>query len=245
MIFIILVFLFSVNLAIAGPEIYRGRDFDPSAPGAIGDRIPAAGRFGSGANYIDIDSGGILTLHGTAKCYLTIRPRLGVIYQIAHAKPTQVQQGVYFGYSMPIYNADNEELFFTARIPYRWDGESDFVFEIYIWLSNAEDAGDKFKFQLSWEHANPFADGSGIPATSNDVTAEYAVLIDRVAQYSCYRMSFVIDYDIDGAGNEIVPGNNFSARLRRIDATDPDITNEIVAYDWKIKYPINKFYGTW
>lgn len=42
---IILIFLFSVNLAFAGPSIQRGRDFDPGTPGAIGETVPHTGAF--------------------------------------------------------------------------------------------------------------------------------------------------------------------------------------------------------
>jgi len=202
----------------------------------------STGRFGNAIDYLNIDSGGIVTLHGDARRYLTLRPPVDTVHQIAKGKPTQVNQGVFFGYSMPVFNDDDEELFFKARVPYRWDGESDFVFDIYVWLSGAEDVGDNFKFQAAWE--NHTCD-TIVPATSNNVLVEQAVLISRNAQYSCYMLSLTVDYDIDGEGNEIKKGDNFAINLRRLDATNPDVSNEIVVYGWNIKYRINELYGSW
>ena len=233
--------LFFTSTAFAGPEV-SGGEFDPATPGDIGGTTPGAGRFGDASNYVDIDSSGVLSLVGTAKRYYSRRPKMNVIHQIAHAVPDEVQQGVYFGYSMPVFNSDNEELYFRDRVPYRWDGASDFTFELYVWLSGGEDVGDYLKFQLSWEHNEHEA---LMPSTSNDVTAEQAVLTGRNNQYDCYKLSFTIDYDIDGSGNEIMAGSNWGARLRRVDATNPDVTNEIVACDWMLKYQIDKFAGTW
>lgn len=215
-----------------------------STPGPIGDDTPDIGRFGSAANYFDIDEDGVVTLVGDAERYMTIRPVAEVVYQVAHGKPTQVQQGVYLGYSFPIFAADDEELFFRERIPYRWDGASNFTFEIYCWLTGAEDVGDYFNFQASWEHHS--CTGNVVPTTSNDVEVEQIILTGRSAQYSCYKLVFTIDYDIDGVGNEVASGDNFVIRLRRIAAvTGVEVDAEISVYDWKLKYTIDKLYGKW
>lgn len=195
---------------------------------------------GTSPNQLIIDSGGILSMTGTAKRVLTLRADMDFTAQIAAAKPTQVSIGVFKGYSFPIYAADNEELFFRETVPPEWDGASDFIFHVRVALAGAEDVADNFKFQFSWEHA---ASGEIIPATSHDVEVEQAVLTDRNAQHDEYDLTFTIDHDIDGVGNEVKAYELLGARLRRIDATDPDVTNEIIVLDWHTHYPCDKMYG--
>ena len=50
---------------------------------------------------------------------------------------------------MPIYNSDDEELYYTAKVEERWDGVTNPHMKIYCCLTGAEDVGDKFKIQLS------------------------------------------------------------------------------------------------
>ena len=171
---------------------------------------------------------------------LTLRPEINVDEIKKELKPTQVQVGVFFGYSMPIYVADHEQLFFSQKVPERWDEASDIRFKIFVVLSAGEDVGDKFKFQGSWEHASC---GEIVPATSNDVEVEQAVLVDRNSQYDIYCLTFTIDYDIDGAGNEIKAGEVLAARLRRIAAAAPQVSNEIIVFDWVVEYQRDKFGG--
>lgn len=170
---------------------------------------------------------------------LTLRPSLNSIEQIAHAKPTQVAIGVFYGFSMPVYAADNEELFISQIVPGRWDGVSDIEIHVFCCLGGVEDVGDNFKFQLSWEHA---VDENVVPATTHDVQVEQAVLAGRAAQYDLYVLCFTIDYDADGVGNEIQPHEVLGMRLYRIDATNPDVTNEIIVLDWHDHYEVDKMF---
>jgi len=55
---------------------------------------------------------------------LRVRPDLDFSSITAQGKPTFVTIGAISGYSLPIYNNDNEELFFRFSIPRRWDGAS-------------------------------------------------------------------------------------------------------------------------
>ena len=169
---------------------------------------------------------------------LTLRPEINIDEIKKQLVPTQVQVGVVFGYSMPIYNADNEELYFKQHVLHRWDGASDIRIKAMVCLSAAEDVGDKFKFQLSWEHV---AQDGTVPATANDVEVEQAVLTGRNGQYAVYVLTFTVDYDIDGAGNEVKAGELLNARLRRIAAAAPQITNEIIVLDWIVEYQRDKF----
>ena len=71
------------------------------------------------------------------------------------------------------------------------------------------------------------------------------VLTARNAQYSCYIVSFTIDYDIDGEGSEIEAGTLLGGRLRRVDVTGTEVDNEIFIMDWVIEYTINTPVSSW
>ncbi|MFA7099346.1 MAG: hypothetical protein WC143_04605 [Eubacteriales bacterium] len=73
--------------------------------------FPGNNIFGDDTDNLTINDG-VVSLNGAAKRSLTIRAGIDYVAQIAHAKPTQVTVGLAKGYSMPIYAADNEELFF-------------------------------------------------------------------------------------------------------------------------------------
>lgn len=197
-------------------------------------------KIGDDSNYLNIDTEGVVTLAGTAKRTLTLRPEIDFTAQLAHSKPTQVTIGIFKGFSFPIYNNDNEELFFRQRVPQRWDGVSDIMFYAGVCLSAAEDVGDYFKFRFAWEHTSV---GKEVPTTSNNVDVEQAVLVGRNAQYDLYRLDFTIDYDIDGVGNEIASGDLLVGRLYRIDATNPDVSNEIILLNWATEYTVDRMFG--
>ena len=169
---------------------------------------------------------------------ITLRPEINVNEIKKQAVPDQVQVGVAFGYSMPVYSADHEELYLSQHVLHRWDEASDITAKVFVCLADAEDVGDKLKFQLSWEHTTQTG---AVPATSNDVEVEQIILTGRIAQYSIYVLTFTIDYDIDGVGNEIKAGETLNARLRRIASGAPAISNEVIVLDWVTEYQINKF----
>ena len=202
--------------------------------------FPGPLKVGTSPNQLIVGSDGVITMEGTAKRVLALRADIDFVAQIAHTKPTQVTIGIFKGFSFPVYNADNEELFFRETVPERWDEASDIVFHVKVALGNTEDVDDNFKFQLSWEHS---VEGEPVPVTSNDVEVEQAVLTDRNAQYDEYELEFTIDYNIDGEGNEIQSHELLCARLRRIDATNPDVANEIILLDWHTHYEVSKMFG--
>ena len=167
--------------------------------------------------------------------YLTIRPyiEIGKIAQIS--KPTIVARGVSKGYSFPIYAADDEEVFMCICVPRRWDGVSDPVLVLPVYLDTAN-TGKNFKLQASWEHYNAETDIA--PATSNDVEIETAT--GSASQYQSYKVNFVFNYDIDGAGNEMSIYDRVCCRLRRIAASANEIAGEIVASPPVVKFRRNK-----
>ena len=199
-------------------------------------------QIGDGTNYLEINSTGETSLAGTAKRKLTLRPELDTITQIAHSKPTQVVIGVFKGYSFPVYSSDNEELFYNLRVPYRWDAASDILVCVEVALVDAEDIGDTFKFQLSWEH---IMDDGIIKSTSNDVDVQQAVLTGVTAQYSIYHLHFVIDYNINAPGDIVKHECLIGFRLRRIASTGTAVDNEIIVLSAIADFQIDKLFGTW
>ena len=203
-------------------------------------KVPDAMQIGDGGatNYLNIDNTGVVTLFGSAKRWLAVRPDLDYTTITAQGKPTQVVVGVFHGFSMPVYNSDNEELFFNIHVPGRWDGASNPIVHLLVAISGAEDVSDNFKFQISWEH---LTEGDIIPATSHDVDVEQAVLTDRNAQYSTYELQFTIDYDVD-TPDDLADHDDLAVRLRRIDATNPDVTNEIIVLDYHVEFQVDKMF---
>jgi len=195
------------------------------------------GQFGDGTNNLSIIDG-VVSMTGTKKRNLQMQPSIDVIAQIAHEKPTEVVRGVTRGFSMPVYNADNEELFLYTIVPRRWDGESDLEICLSTAISGAEDVGDKFKFQLSWDCVNC---EEIIGDTPVDVEVETTIVTGRAAAWNVYRVTFVINYD--EVGHVITPGALLSWRLRRIAASSLEVTNEVVVFASADSYVVDKMFG--
>lgn len=193
---------------------------------------------GAPTNYAQISPTGVITYSGSAKRSLTLRPQLYSGRSGGVSKPTFVTLGAYGGYSFPVFASDDEELFFREHIPGRWDGASNITAYIVCYLSAAEDVGDNFKFQVSW--ANHVNSSGQLSNSTTDVVAEQAVLAGRSAQYSIYTLSFAIDWDI--VDPDVVAGDHFGGRIRRLNATDPDVSNEIVVVDFYMSYTVDKVF---
>jgi len=164
---------------------------------------------------------------------ISIAQRIPISFSSAQAlgKPTAVTIGCNSGFSMPIYNSDNEELFFTLKIPRRWDGTTDPVVTVLAHLGNTEDVGDKFQFQLSYVCNSTTG---ALSATTNDVPVETTVITDKTAQYSTYPVSFTLD------ATKIINGCEFKARLRRIAASGSEVSNEIIVTSVYINFKRDK-----
>ena len=142
---------------------------------------------------------------------------------IAQGKPTAVVLGAFSGYSLPVYNNDNEELFFGLKMPRRWDGTTNPVVYVMCHLASAEDVGDKFKLQLSYASKEY---GAGVISnTVNDVEVETTLLTGRAAQYDTYVVAFTID------ATKLCAGCLLEARLRRIASAETAITGEVIVTD--------------
>lgn len=162
-------------------------------------------------------------MSGDGLVSLQLSPSLDSTLAAKELKPTPVTRGVIPGLSLPIYNTDNEEIFFDIHVPRRWDGVSNITVHCHVYLDTANDTKN-FNIQCSWEHYSSLA---VVPATTNDLTVETATG-SSAAQYQGYLLVFTIDYDIDGEGNEIQAGENLCMRLRRIAASANEAAGEIV-----------------
>ena len=154
--------------------------------------------------------------------------------------PSIVSIGVYSGFSIPTAGAD-EVLFFTDTVARRWDGISNIIFGIQVCLASANiGASTDFAFTASWEH---YIKGAVVPATSNPVTcADVATGADVLIYQSYADITFTIDYDIDGEGNEIKQGENLGIKLDRVAAdSENDFGGEIIVLDTYIQYQCDKF----
>lgn len=170
---------------------------------------------------------------------LTMRPEINLFEVKKENVLAQTQVGIYFGYVLPIWTA-HEEMFFADATPSRWDSSSDIIIYAGVALGGAEDVGDKFQLRLSWEHTTA---GIPVPVTSNDVDVETTLVAGRVAQYDVYKVTFTVDYDIDGAGNEIQPHELIAMRLRRIAASALEVTNDIIILDWHCRWQVDKMFA--
>lgn len=201
-------------------------------------------RFGNDftTNYMDIN-GGVITMAGTSTRKLTVRPNvnMGIIGKNSF-KPTAVEIGAFQAFSMPIYNTDNEELYFRMRTPFRWDGTTNPYFKMMVALSAAEDVGDKFQFRLDWNNTSV----TGLLETDVvTVDTETTVITDHSAQYSTYSVAFLLDYDNAGLQQNLAARNNLVGRVRRIAASGSEVSNEILVVDWITEWSLDKLYGSW
>jgi len=193
--------------------------------------------YGSSTNYLNMSPTGVVTLVGSAKRTLNIRPDLDFTKVTALGKPTQIVYGAFLGYSLPLYAAD-EELFFSTNTPGRWDGASDVTFHVLVALSEAEDVDDDFRLQLSWEHADI---GEPIENTTHDVEVETNLVAGRVAAYDTYQVDFTLDYDVDTP--DILQSHDLIAmRLRRIAAVGTEINGEVIVLDYHIEFIVDKMF---
>lgn len=165
-----------------------------------------------------------VTLVDDGKCIIRMRPVIDQGKIGNKGKPVIVYYGIVKGYEMPIYALDQEIFFTVPHVWERWDGESDFIAEVHGYLDTAN-TDKRFRMQLTWEHN--LVDGI-IVNTSNEVEIE--TLTGTWAQYQAFELEFTIDYDIDGPGNEIVPGCLLSCRLIREAKTgfEAEITGNVV-----------------
>jgi hypothetical protein len=197
------------------------------------------GQFGADGNAMSISNGGVATFAGTAKRSLIMRPVFSTGYQKTTAKPAELVRSSVIGYIMPVYNADNQEMFFRDVVPGRWDGTSNSTFYIVGYIDNAggETVGKKFKLQVSVEATDGvtgICDASPVDADSGDVL----ITTDHSAQFSWYTVPIVIPASTLVAARELIHW-----RVRRIASSATAIAGNFVITNWYCKYVVDKIYS--
>lgn len=199
-----------------------------------------AAKFGNQTDYLNISATGIVTMAGGALCKLQLRPQLVQTTAKASGTPTQITRGLNIGYSLPIWNSNDEELYCRLRIPNRWDGTTNPMFGICCTLAAGEDVGDKFKFQLEWQTE---AAGAVMGTTTSNCTSEQTVLTGRNEAYDTYFLFFT--FNATDVANPIIAGEMLQIRLRQIAASSSPVTGEIIVWDWTSIWPVNKMFPVW
>lgn len=183
-------------------------------------------------NYASHAPNGFLTLNGEAKVFKTWTFNFNRSIIIGLGKPTLVNRGVFYGYSLPIFNNDDEELFSCKCQPLSWDGISDPIIYVGGWLDTANDT-KKFNLQISVEKCD-MEENEIVPITTNDYSIE--TVTGNVAQYTSYKIAFTIDASAINLGS----GNAFALRIRRLAASSDEIAGEFVVEGAVMGYIANK-----
>lgn len=147
--------------------------------------------------------------------------------------PTQVERGLFKGYSFPIWSDPaqvNEELTFRLRVPHRWDGTTKPWFVAITAISAAEDIGDKYKFQLEWQAEDV---ENVIPATIQETLTTEITVADGTAWYA-----EILAFEL--TATTMVAGQNMQLRLRRIAASANEVTGEPVIFHWDTRWKMNR-----
>jgi hypothetical protein len=134
---------------------------------------------------------------------------------------------------MPIYSADNEELFANLVMPTEYDEVGDPVIFVEGWLAAAEN--DKyFILQVSVSN-HGLNENDAVSATITDYQVE--TLTGNWSQFAGYRKAFTIDRTAIGLRN----WHQLSIRIRRLAAeSGDDLTNEVVVANAYIRYTSNE-----
>jgi len=194
-------------------------------------------KVGTGADYLAIVDG-IVSLHGTAQCILTLRPHLDYDSIRANGAPTRWAHGVSRGFSLAT-GGGNEVLTLIQNVPSRWNGNENPTLHITVCLSQAEDVGDKFKLRTAWEKIHDADDT--VEDTSNNVDTEQVILAGRTAIRSVYTITFEIDYDIDPV-DPLTKHDELFMEISSLVPDAPAVTGEIVILNWHIHWPVNKMF---
>lgn len=190
-------------------------------------------------NYTQVSTTGDITLVGSAKGLLAIRPAFVAGLIANKSKPVTVEVGAYSVYSMPIYNSDNQELFWRLHVPGRWDGITDVTYKLTCALSAAETEGDDFRFQLSWANTSPTVGAitTGVVST----TADGDCSAGHTAQYSVFQLTFTIDVSA-GPVTAVALGDTLVGRLRRIASGGVEVSNNIYILDHVLNFTVDKVF---
>lgn len=191
-----------------------------------------------------VDHGQPFVMTGSGKSKIELRPNLNHSAISGQSNvPTPVQRGAVPGFSLPIWNSDNEQIFFDMCVPNRWDEASNIDIHIHGYLAAIQPTTARaFRLQVSWEH---YGSAVVVPDTVNTIEVETELDADTAA-FTAYHVDFTttnaIDYDVDGGGHEIAADSNLGLRLRRIAKTggNNEIDGEFVVTHFGLIFTRNK-----
>jgi len=186
-------------------------------------------------NYANFAPDGELTLAGTAKVKIVDSFTFNFARITGQGAPTLVSRGVFFGFSLPVYNNDDEELFACKCLPPDWDGSSDLTIYIGGWLDTAN-TGKKFNLQVSVEKCD-MSNNEVVPTSTHDYPVETDT--GTAAQYKSFKIAFTLDTSAIAAS----VGDALAIRVRRIPATVNEIAGEFVVEGMAIEYTADKLGG--
>ena len=195
----------------------------------LGQNTPAAANFGKASHYAQFNASGQQALIGDARYWISVAPFLDENSANTANKPTLVTRGIFGGYSLPEYAAD-EELRYRLRVPHAWDATTNPWFVAITSISAAEDVDDNYMFQLEWQSKDIL---HVIPDTIQETLTDEVTVVDGTAFYA-----EIIAFELDAT--TILRGQNLQARLRRIAATAPSVDNEIVVWHWDTRWKISR-----
>ena len=199
--------------------------------------VPAAGVFERVAKFYptSFSISQPLALTDDAPAYRDSTFTFNYVNITGQGKPTLVNVGAFYGFSLPVYNSDDEELFSCKCMPGDWDGTTDPIIYLGGWLDTANDT-KKFNLQVSVETAD-YSGNDVVPATTNDYPVETTT--GNWAQYTSFKVAFTIDASAIG----LAVGQPITVRVRRLAATGDEIAGEVVIEGAVIVYVANKLGG--
>ena len=159
-----------------------------------------------------------ISLAGSGKAWIELRPELDFDIIKKNTVPLSYQRGVFSSFELPIYAADNQELYFDICVPDRWDGTSTVHVHLDVFLIDAQDDGDDFRLQIDYEHYNPGTDT--VPNTSTPIAVETET--GASVAFQSYHVHFDVPAG-DMLGDDIL-----AFRLRRIATTGTEIDGLVV-----------------
>jgi len=168
-----------------------------------------------------------------------IRGNLGIPTGIRIGEPGE---GLFTGYSLPIWNSNDEELYFLNCVPDRWDGESHIIIHIKTALANANESGNSYQLQVQWEHVTPNVEE--VPVTLNVTT--FTRTVESNTQFECYQDYFIVLYNAD-VGDDILVDDEIAFRLRRNSVVGlqlKDLDGELIIVHWGILYARGDLLGS-
>ena len=176
-----------------------------------------------------------ISMVGNGKYWRSYEPFLDENYANYKGYPTQIDRGLFKGYSLPIWSTPTnqyEELVYRLRVPFRWDGITNPYFCAITAITAAEEVGKKYRFQLEWVSKDV---ESVLPDTITETISWEVTVVDGTD----WRSEIIIG-EMDASLN-LIAGQNWQARLRRIAASENEVGNEPAVFHWCTRWLCNKF----